>query len=188
MDLPEIFGVVMDSKPMPNGQSEVSLRKMGNQWSLKFGAFSRVVQLPKVNDGKILHVTQVGNATNILLQTSTAKCAAEFSLVSLNHGSEVAVWTLNVPCGFPAPEIQTGLQEQFIDFTVGHRVSRFIYRNGKLTRNSDVILRPGFTLPKPIGAQSLPSDVVRRPYYPQLPFAPSREQLQQRPAPERFTP
>lgn len=188
MDLPEVFGTVMDKKPMPDGQSEVSLRKMGNQWSLKFGLFSRVVQLPKVTGGKILQVSRVGNDTNILLQTRTAKCPENFVLVSLNGTSQASMWQLEVPCGYPAPVVQTGSFEQFFDFIVGQRVARYIYRAGKLTRNRDVVLTPGMTLPQPIGAEASHSQVQRHPYVPVLPFSPTAEQLQQRPAPLQAPP
>lgn len=183
MDLPEVFGTVMDKRPMPDGQSDVTLRKMGSQWSVKFGMFSRVLELPGVTGGKIVQVTTVGTDTNIVLQTRTAKCPDQYMLVSLKSNSEVSAWPLDVACGFPSPVVRTGATEQFLDFTVGQRVTRFVYRGGKLMRNRDVLLSPGMSMPGPMGEHDqAKSKVERRPYAAGLPFRPTAEQLQQRPS------
>ena len=180
-DLPELFGTVMDSQPLPDGQSTVTLRRMGDDWSLKFGTLARVVDLGALRTGRIVSVNQVGNATNIVLEVSTAQCGRQYQLVSVAAKSQAAVWDLDMPCGSTAPQVQSGHMEQYIDFVVGSRVSRFVYRGGKLGRNPDVVLPPGITsLPGPAGAAgtgNLSSDRYR----PGAPFAPSATQLSERP-------
>lgn len=179
-DLPELFGSVMDSQPLPDGQSSVTLRRMGDQWSLKFGTLARVVDLGALRGGRIVSVNQVGAATNILLQVSTAQCAHQYQLVSVAAKSQAAVWNLDMPCSDIVPQVQTGLVEQYIDFVVGSRVSRFIYREGKLGRHPDVVLPPGVTsLPGPAGAQGTQGGSER--YRPGPPFAPNSRQQSQRP-------
>lgn len=193
-DLPELFGTVMDSQPLPDGQSVVTLRRMGDDWSLKFGTLARVVNLGVLRAGRIVSVSQVDNATNIVLEVSTAQCGRQYQLVSVAAKSQAAVWDLDMPCGSTAPQVQSGHMEQYIDFVVGSRVSRFVYRSGKLNRRPDVVLPPGVTsLPGPAGAAGtghLSSDRYR----PGPPFAPSAAQQGQRPesraafAPSRAAP
>lgn len=179
-DLPELFGTVMDSQPLPDGQSSVTLRRMGDQWSLKFGTLARVVELGALRGGRIVSVSQVGTATNIVLQVATAQCAQQHQLVSVAARSQAAVWNLDMPCTGTQPQVQTGLVEQYIDFVVGSRVSRFVYREGKLGRRPDVVLPPGVTsLPGPAGAQGAQGGTER--YRPNPPFAPNPAQQRQRP-------
>lgn len=181
-DLPELFGSVMDSQPLPDGQSTVTLRRMGDQWSLKFGTLARVVDLGVLRGGRIVSVSQVGNATNILLQIDTPQCARQYRLVSVAAKSQAAVWDLDMPCSGVEPQVQTGRVEQYIDFVVGSRVSRFVYRDGKLGRRPDVVLPPGVTsLPGPAGTAGSGSLSSER-YRPGPPFAPSAAQHSQRPA------
>lgn len=167
---------------MPDGQSAVTLRRMGTQWSLKFGFFSRVVNLGELSNAQILQVNTVGDATNIVLQTSSPDCARQYKLVSLGKNSSASVWDIKMPCADTVPLVQTGQFEQYIDFVVGSRVSRFIYRAGKLVRQSDVILPPGATsLPGPSGTEGSAGAASQDRYRPGPPFAPTPEQLRQRP-------
>lgn len=182
-DLPELFGTVMDSRPLPDGQTSVTLRRMGDQWSLKFGTLARVVDLGALRGGRIAHVSQVGTATNILLLIDTPQCGRQYRLVSVAGKSQAAVWDLDMPCTGVEPLVQTGRVEQYIDFTVGSRVSRFVYRDGKLGRRPDVVLPPGVTsLPGPVGSQDPAGQPPGDRYQPGPPFTPSAAQLRQRPA------
>ncbi len=181
-DLPELFGTVMDSQPLPDSQSTVTLRRMGDQWSLKFGTLARVVDLGALRGGRIVHVSRVGSATNILLQIDTPECARQYRLVSVAARSRAAVWNLDMPCNDVVPQVQTGNVEQYIDFVVGSRVSRFVYRDGKLGRRPDVVLPPGVTsMPGPAGSQDARGTAPAERYQPGAPFTPSAAQLHQRP-------
>lgn len=182
-DLPELFGTVMDSQPLPDGQSAVTLRRMGDAWSLKFGTLARVVELGALRGGRIVEVSQVGNATNILLQIDNGKCGNQYRLVSVVARAKASVWDLDMPCSSTAPQVQSGHSEQYIDFVVGSRVSRFIYRAGKLSRPADVVLPPGMTsLPGPAGSDGRAGAApAAERYQPGTPFAPSAAQLRERP-------
>ena len=181
-DLPELFGTVMDSQPLPGSQDPITLRRMGDQWSLKFGSFSRVVDLGTLQSGRIVNVSQVGNATNILLQIGTPQCGRQYQLVSVAARTRAKVWPLDMPCSDVVPQVQTGQLEQYIDFVVGSRVSRFVYRDGKFRRNDDVVLPPGMTsLPGPAGGGGPAGAPAGDRYRPGPPFAPNANQLRERP-------
>ncbi|MDH0200096.1 hypothetical protein [Comamonas aquatica] len=181
-DLAELFGDVVDTQPLPDSQDPVTLRRMNDQWSLKLGNIARVVALGKLNSGRIVNVSQVGNAINILLEISTPQCARQYRLVSVAARAKANVWPLDIPCSNVVPQVQTGQVEQYIDFVVGSRVSRFVYRDGKFRRNQDVVLPAGMTsLPGPAGSGSAPDAASDDRYLPGPPFSPNATQLRERP-------
>jgi hypothetical protein len=143
----QLLGEVMDERPMPDGSS-ATIRKLGNQWSLKFGIVSRMLSLGNLADAKILSVSQVGDSVNVLLSTLSPSCQQTDMLVNLRKNTtKVNKWDIaSTHCNSseqPSLYVKTGKNEEYIDVVRGDsvkRMTRFIYRGGELYRTREVIL------------------------------------------------
>jgi hypothetical protein len=65
-DNAQLFGEKVDERSLPDGNT-ITLRKLDNQWSLKFGRTFRVATLGKLAGAKIMHVDKIGEDVNVLL-------------------------------------------------------------------------------------------------------------------------
>jgi hypothetical protein len=135
-DYTQILGEVVDETKMTDG-SVVTLRRMGNDYSLKFGVISRMVPLGKLAGGKILNVTKLGNATNILLETRTGKNTScpRYVIVSLSSLVRADKWDIPGNCQQRPVRILSGQDIEVVDFVDGKKMFRYTLHNGNLFRS-----------------------------------------------------
>jgi hypothetical protein len=154
-DLAQVFGMTMDEKTLPGGDT-ITLRRMGDEWSMKFGYISRMISLGKLNSGRIMHVGVVERNVNILLETSTASCQRAYVLVSLGDRLSADKWDIKRNCQDALARITFGKGEEYFDFVNEKTVTRYTYRNGSLLRSNPITL----PAPKPAKKQPAPTPPV----------------------------
>jgi hypothetical protein len=135
-DYAQVMGEVVDEAKMADG-STVTLRRLGNDYSLKFGVISRMVPLGKLSGGRILNVTPLGSATNILLETETGKNAScpRYVMVSLSGTVRADKWNIPGNCRQRPVRILTGQDVEAVDFVDGKDIFRYTFQGGNLFRS-----------------------------------------------------
>lgn len=161
-------------------------RMANNKWQVSFGHTSRVAEIrsAKLRAAQVVHTARIGEATTAMLRVNWDGCESGYIFVAVteNRRQEADTVRFDHPCSDVEPIIQTGHTEQYIDFIVGNRVKRYIYRSGDaLQKDRDVVLRPGQSLPPPAGANGQAAAPMLR-YRPGIPFRPTAEELQERPS------
>jgi hypothetical protein len=135
-DYAQLMGEVVDEAKMADG-STVTLRRLGDDYSLKFGVISRMVPLGKLAGGRILNVTPLSNATNILLETDTGKNAScpRYVMVSLSGTVRADKWDIPGNCRQRPVRILTGQDVEAVDFVDGRDIFRYTFQGGNLFRS-----------------------------------------------------
>lgn len=176
-----------DAHSTQSNSVAAQVRRVGNTtWRLSFGHTSRVANIEgaKLRAVQVVHAARVGDATTAMLRVNWDGCESGYVFVAVteNRRQKADIVRFDHPCSAVEPVIQTGHTEQYIDFIVGNRVKRYIYRGGdELRKDRDVVLRPGQSLPPPAGVDGQVTVPAQR-YRPGAPFTPTAAQLQERPS------
>jgi hypothetical protein len=135
-DYAQMLGEVVDETKMADG-SVVTLRRMGDDYSLKFGVFSRMAPLGKLAGGRILNVTKLDNVTNVLLETRTSKNTScpRYVIVSLSSLARADKWDIPGSCQQHPVRVLSGQNIEAVDFVDGKKMFRYTLQSGKLSRS-----------------------------------------------------
>lgn len=132
-DIPSLLGKEVQSVSTPDGQSRVTLREMGQEWSLRFDFSSQVVPLGKgVEFAQIERIDQVGPSLTLLMQVKVRNCPTQYRLVSIDSKKHAGWWELL--CAPTPPQVAISGDHMAIGFLIGDRSMRYLYNDGKLSR------------------------------------------------------
>lgn len=136
VDQAELLGRKIDTFTLPGGGTG-ALRIVGNEYSLKFDKYFRVVPIGQANAARVVKVEQVGDRDTVLVVKSDDSCGYRYQLFSIK-GSDVLSWDLYSDCKTQAVLLKVDNEQQF-EFQGPYQVTRYVYRGSQLFR-SDIPL------------------------------------------------
>lgn len=191
VDKAAVFGTLVDEFLLPDG-SEVSIRRMNDQYSMKIQRHFRVIELGDAKSLRFKSAQLVDGYALVVLEKVERNCQARNVLIAI-RGAEAHQWEIG-NCRTWADVAVDG-KDAIFDFEEGHQTKRYHFAGGKLT--SQLIPTPLSNLQdtrvqdKPITNQSPTSRTT-----PAIPIGnpspetrtPTTPASNPRPAPASYTP
>lgn len=128
IDNAALFGRTVEEFVLPDG-SAASLRELDRRFSLRLGAYSRVVEIDKATAVRFRSTQEVDGFTLIVLDKSESNCRHKMHLLAV-RGAEVRAWDLG-DCKAPPVASISGDLANF-DVSTGTRTTRYQFSGGRL--------------------------------------------------------
>lgn len=128
IDNAALFGRTVEEFVLPDG-SAASLREFERRFSLKLGAYARVVEIDKATTVRFRSAQEVDGFTLIVLDKSEPGCRHKLHLLAVK-GPEVRAWEVGNCKSTPSASVGGGVAN--FDVSTGTRTTRYQFSGGRL--------------------------------------------------------
>jgi hypothetical protein len=145
IDQAGLFGKEVDTFVLPDG-GKASIRELEHRLSLKFQAYSRVVEIERATAVQFRSAQEIDGYTLVVLDKSEKNCAVKTHLMAIK-GGEVRQWDFG-DCR-SAPEVALAADGMRFDLRSGTRTTRYLFSQGRLLYGDLLVARQPATVVGP---------------------------------------